>query len=162
MRLRLIGLRGSVGGHFRYERHDGVYFRIYALDLFQMSGKRFARRELFRADLARHLDGAEETNRGIRGIAHESPFQEKRSSRPQQNIAAGGVMVAHAREVIPRWIFAAQTSVCGGWCLQGQSPTDGSLCYWCCQELIQLLAPEYEERRREQHEHYDAEPIVCG
>ncbi len=44
VRLHLIGLRGSVGGHFRHQGHDGIDLRVYALDLLQVRGQRFARR----------------------------------------------------------------------------------------------------------------------
>ena len=113
VRLHLVGLRGGVGGHFRHQSHDGVHLRIYALDLFQVRGQRFARRELFRADQPGHFDGAHETNGGIRGLRLRSTLQEKCGSRSQQDFAAGWFDFAHGREFITRRILVAQASACG-------------------------------------------------
>ncbi len=102
VRLHLIGLRGGVGGHFRHQGHDGVHLRVYALDLFQVRGQRFARRELLCADQLGHLDCARETNGGIRGLRFRSALHEKCRGRSQQDFAARWFDFAHGRESITR------------------------------------------------------------
>ena len=113
VRLHLIGLRGGVGGHFRHQGHDGIHLRIYALDLFQVRGQRFARRELFRADQLGHLDGARKTNGGIRGLRLRSALQEKCRSRSQQDFAASWFHFAHGRESITRDFSSTDFSLWG-------------------------------------------------
>ena len=102
VRLHLIGLRGGVGGHFRHQSHDGIDLRIYSLDLFQVRGQRFARREFLRADQLGHLDCARKTNGGIRGLPLGSTLHEKRRGRSQQDFAACWFHFAHGRESITR------------------------------------------------------------
>src|SRR5881396_4447607 len=63
-RLHLIGLRGVRGGHFRDQSNDRIDLRIHPLDLLQMHGQRFARRQLLGADQPSHLDCTHKAKRG--------------------------------------------------------------------------------------------------
>ena len=83
VRLHLIGLRGSVGGDFRHQSHDGINLRVYTLDLFQMRRQCFARRQLLGADQPGHLDCAQKTNGGSGGLSLQSALDEKHTSHSQ-------------------------------------------------------------------------------
>ena len=112
VRLHLIGFRGGVGGHFRHQSHDGVHFRIYALDLFQMRGQRFARREFLRADQPGHLDGAQEANGGFRGLRLQAPSDRIAAAFPA-GLRAALVYFRSWAGVYHAAILVAQASACG-------------------------------------------------
>ncbi len=42
LRLHLIGFSSGGNGQFRHQSNDGIHLGVYALDLLQMRGERFA------------------------------------------------------------------------------------------------------------------------
>ena len=95
VRLHLIGLRGGVGGHFRHQSHDGIDLRVYALDLLQVRGQRFARRQLLRADQPGHLDRARKANGGTGGLSLQRAGDQRRSGQTADRLASSRMVVTH-------------------------------------------------------------------